>query len=168
MSLIINSLEITRSQGFEVSQTFAPIGGRTIKRLSNGAAVSMSNWRKLSTDISGYGYYPPGLDAINWDAAITVSSIARRSISSASNVIALPGAVRSELEYAPDAAAIVSGELVPSPVSITTGVATITTVSGSTGYFIQFFPILSLFADLDTSEDDQGRVIRWTIRGVEV
>ena len=168
MTLKVNNLDITPPQGFEISQAFAPIGGRSIKRLSNGAAVSMSSWRKLSTDISGSGFYPPGLDAINWDAAVTIHSIARRSITSASNVIALPGTYRADTDYLPDAAAIVGGELVPSPVSIATGVATITTVSGATGYFIQFFPVLTVFADIDTSEDDQGRIIRWRIRGEQV
>jgi hypothetical protein len=166
--LKINSIPITMPQGYDITQTFKPIAGRSIKRLSNGAAVSMSNWRKLSTDISGSGFYPPGLDAINWAAAVTIDSIARQSISSASPSIALPGTIRNDAGYVPDGAALVAGNWVTTPVSVATGVATLTTVSGATLYLVQFYPVLSVFAELETSEDSNDGVIRWSISGEQV
>lgn len=167
MSLIINNITISDIQGFQVTQTLKPVRSRTVRRLQNGAAVSMSNFRKLETTITGSGFYPAGLDAIDWDAAVSIHCVQRQAISSASNIIALPTNRRVDAGYTPDSGAFVGGDLVPSPVSIEDHVATITAVSGATGYLIQYFPVLSVFADLDVDEDIDGRVIRWTIRGDE-
>ncbi len=167
MSLLINNFEIVNAQGYRVQQSLSPVPSRTIRRLQNGAAVSMANFRKLQTTITGSGFYPAGLDAVDWLQPITVHCVQRQSIRSASNIIALPTARRTDSGYTPDAGAIVGGELVPSPVSITDHVATITPVAAATGYLVQYFPILTIFADLETAEDIDGRVISWTINGEE-
>ncbi len=186
MSLIVNNLTIHLQQGFGLTQRYTQEVNRTIHRIkgdtaspesscgvvdgtgSSGEAVVTQTFGVLKTEIDGAGFYPPGLDGIDWTGIVTISCIGRRSISSASRIIALPGQNRLEDDYYPQGGAFVGGELQPVALSITDHVATLAETDGASGYLVQFFPILQLFADFESTEPDATRVISWRIRGEQV
>ncbi len=158
-------------------QTYEPLGGVARLRMMSGAAVQQVGWRKLRTTLSGAGWWPSGLESLNYDDPLTLWCAAPRTILSASNVIALPTARRTDTGYTPvgyarkygGSTAVGGGELVPTPLSIIADVATLTAVSGATGYQIAYWPILTVLADPPSMEADlPGAAHRWTLTAEEV
>ncbi len=160
------------------SQSYEPLGGAARLRMMSGALVQQVTWRRLRTTLTGDGWWPSGLETLDYDAPLTLLCAAPRAILSASNVIALPAARRTDAGYTPQgfarvagssAASVGGGELVPTAVAIAADVATLTTVAGATGYQIAYWPSLSVLADPPTMEADiTGAAHRWTLTADEV
>lgn len=161
----------------DFSQTYEPLGGVARLRMMSGAAVQQVSWRKLRTTLSGAGWWPSGLENLNYDDPLTLLCAAPRSILSASNVIALPTARRTDAGYTPvgharlsgGATQVGGGELVTTPLSIVADVATLTAVAGATGYQVAYWPVLTVLADPPTLEADlPAAAHRWTLTAEEV
>ena len=159
------------------TQTYEPLGGTARLRMMSGRLMQQVHWRKLATTLSAEGWWPPGLEGLDYDTALTLKCAAPRTLASASNVIVLPAARRTDTGYTPQGYAIVpgqstrvgGGDLVPTALSIATDTATLTTVSGATGYHVAYWPQLQVLADPPQTEaaitDAQHR---WTLRAEEI
>lgn len=142
-SLEIGGVVVPLLAGITLEQTYQPVGGFTVLRMMNGAAVIQEHWSKLATTVTGYGTMPPGLAALDCLQTHTLKCIRSRSIFSVSNAIALPAARRTD--YAPVGHAILSsGRQQVTPVNLVGDVATLTAVSGATGYMVLYWPQLSV------------------------
>lgn len=73
--LIIAGIEIPQRARLDLSQTFEAIGGSSSRRMANGALFKMSQWRRWRTTISGSGWVPPQLLAIDYDQPYTLESV---------------------------------------------------------------------------------------------
>lgn len=74
-SLIIAGITLPQRSRLEFSQTFEPIGGRSGRRMANGALFRMSQWQRWRTTISGSGWVPPQLLGIDYDSSYTIESV---------------------------------------------------------------------------------------------
>lgn len=165
----INGLPLPLRIGAEVQQTYEDFGGYAVLRLGAGAAIAQQSWRKLRTTLSGTGITPPGLAGIDWTQPITLGCIAERSIQSATNVITIPAARRTD---APPYgwAVTAAGMLRSTPVSIAGDVATLTPVAGAAGYQVAWYPLLSVLVldGVRVSFDAVGAVASWELACEEV
>lgn len=165
--IVIAGISIAPVAGFEVRQTLDPIEAKTILRTLNGTGIQQSRWKKLQSTITGAGWLPDGLDALNTDNAVAVSCIEPLSVASASNIITIPRACRSDSPYAPQGAAIVDGQLVQTPLTLAGSVATLMAVAGATQYHVVYYPVITGFVTVRRSFDDARQVHNWTIEVVE-
>lgn len=150
--LIIGGIEIPLAAQLELSQTYEPIQAASIIRMADGGAVKQTAWSgKLLTRIRGKGWAPHGLNALDYSASMELSCIAQRSITSASNVITIPAARRSDL--APTGFAVVDDQLISTSISIVTNTATLGTVSGATFYSVYYYPKITVFANPPTENN---------------
>ena len=161
----------------DFAQTYESLGGVVVLRMMSGAAVQQVGWRRLSTTLSGAGWWPSGLESLNYDDPLTLWCGGPMIILSASNVIALPSARRTDAGYTPvgharkvgGTTAVGGGELVATPLSIVADVATLTPVAGATGYQVAYWPVLTVIARPPSMEADlPGAAHRWTLTAEEV
>lgn len=66
-TLIIAGVTISTIGWLDYEQSIEPIGGSTLRRMSNGAAFKLTHWRKWRIAISAGGWVPAALNAINYD-----------------------------------------------------------------------------------------------------
>lgn len=167
--LTIDGLRLPLPIAGEIEQSYEFFGGYTLLRLGAGAAVHQEAWRRIRTTLSASGIAPPGLDGIEWSQPHTLGCVAARSIQSASNVITLPAARRSDA--APYGWAVsAAGLLTPTPVALAGNVATLTVVAGAAGYQVAWYPLLTIRAPAgpSVSYDAAGAVAGWQLTAEEV
>lgn len=166
-ALKIAGVEISLNE-FPAQQGYKDIGGLSLWRMANGAALAQQHWRKLSVSISGNGWSPPALKGIDWSAPVVISCIAPRSVASATVNATLPAARRSDT--APYAMALVDGKLVTTAMSLAGDTATATTVSGASGYRFFYYPQISCYALNGVVEalDTAGAAFSWSIEAEEI
>lgn len=165
-NLIIGGITVHRLASLDFQQSYENIGPTKLQRLGDGSGLIQSHgWSKLATSISCAGWAPEGLEGLDWKAAagVSIACVKPRSIRSASNVITIPSARRSD--HAVLGFACVGDELVSSPVVVVSHVATITTVSGATGYLVEWLPLITCFSEagVRTNYDSNGNVYGWTL-----
>lgn len=142
-------------------QSYEPIGGTALLRLNDGKAVKQHHWRKTATSISGSGWLPPGVHALNYAEPILLHCAAPRAITSPSPGISIPGSYRTDVGYFPFGRAFVNGEWV----NHTLGVA----VPGAAYYQAVYFPILTVYAEPPSETTDaEAAEYAWQITGEEV
>lgn len=124
--------------------TDEPIGGESVLRLSNGAAVKMQRWERMAGTISGNGLMPPGLDGLDYSQPLELRTWQPSTIQGAGPVFTLISTPRPD--KAPWAYALVGNRWVPTPCSTVERVATVTPVAGATAYQVWWFPVYSVFA----------------------
>lgn len=162
----IDSIEIGFDAANTLNQTYEDLGGRSLRRKLDGTAHLQTAWSKVRTVITGQGDVPEGLDGLDYTTTHTLYCAAPRSIASASNVITLPATRRSD--WAPHGYAIVDGRQVRTAVSIATNTATLTTVSGATGYVCAYYPTLTVYLDPPRKTfAGRGPVIGWELTAEE-
>ena len=71
-SLKIATKEITVVSWLDFNQTIEPIGGTSMRRMANGAAFKLTHWRKHRISLSGSGWIPAPLLAVNYDASFEI------------------------------------------------------------------------------------------------
>lgn len=148
----------------QLSQTYEPIAGRHLMRLADGSAVLQTAWApKLRTTLRGQGRFPDALSAVDWSASFEIQCAAPLAIHSAGTAVTLPAARRTD--WPPFAMALVSGRLVPTPISIATNAGTITAVAGATSYITYYYPVLTCFA---VSPPSRGFEARGTLASWEL
>ncbi len=172
----IGGLKIATEAVLGFEQVYEPMAGAARLRLMSGAAVQQVWWRKLRTVLSGDGWWPPGLDGLDYDATLTLLCAVPRTLQAASNVIALPAARRTDTGYTPQGYALVrgaspqvgGGDLVPTTLGLAGDVATLGTVAGAIGYHVAYWPALTVWADPPTvSGDVASATHRWTLTAEE-
>lgn len=163
MSLIIAGIPLPIQAGLDIRQTLDPVEAKTLLRTLNGTGILQSRWKKLSSTITGTGWLPDGLDAIDTDAAVSVSCIAPLSVASASNIITIPRVCRTDAPYDPHGASIVGMQMIPTPVVMAGSVATLTPVSGATQYHIVYYPVITGFVTIRRQSLDAEQEHSWEI-----
>ncbi|WP_405120747.1 hypothetical protein [Pseudomonas leptonychotis] len=120
------------------------VGGNSLLRMSNGAAVKMTRWEKMAGSISGQGWMPPALDGLDYSQPLELRSTQVSSMQSAGLVFTLPSTPRPD--QAPWGFALVGDQWVPTPADTVAGVTTLDAVAGATLYQAWWFPVYSVFA----------------------
>ena len=163
----IGTLEIPDQAAFDVNFNYTKITPKQILRTKNGTGIIASRWEKLGISISGSGWLPDGLDGLDENIEVDIHCTGALSKSSASNIITIPRAFRTD-SYTPQGVAFVNGEAVQTPVSLAGQVATLTIVSGATLYQVVYFPIVtSLIRLIDRQFSEQSNSWSWSIEAEE-
>jgi len=161
-NLIIGGVVIALESSHELTQTYESIGGRSLRRMLNGAGLLQTQWAKRRTSIRGSGRIPPGLDGLNYTASLALSCAAPMSIWSATTSTTLPAARRSD--FPPRGFAIVNGHQISTPISIATNTVTFTAVTGASGYVVSYYPTMTVYADPPTQSFDAREIaIEWSL-----
>jgi len=167
-TLIIGGIEIPMRASHVLSQSYTPVQATNRLRMANGALKQQTSWsNKLSTEISGDGVFPVGLQGLDYSQSIIIKSVAERTISSPSNVIDVPSARRAD--YGVEGRAFVGINPVKTPVVMNGNEATLTMVAGATLYQAIYWPELVCFCD----PQSETRGVRsadygWSITGEEI
>ena len=173
----LGGIRVAIEAALNFSQTYEPLGGTARLRLMSGAAVQQVWWRRLRTVLTGDGWWPPGLDGLDYDGPLTLLCAQPRTLQAASNVLTLPAARRSDAGYTPQGYAVVrgqsaqvgGGDLVATPLALAGDVATLDVVAGAVGYQVAYWPALTVVADPPTVSGDVATAThRWTLTAEEV
>lgn len=138
----VGSLDIPDRAGFDVNIAMTDISPRNILRTRNGTGLLFTRWSRLGIVISATGWIPEGLDSLNINQPVDIHLVNWMSTASASNVITIPRAFRTD-SYAPQALAFVNDEMLSTSVSLLANVATLGAVAGATSYVVNYCPIIS-------------------------
>ena len=168
--LKVGGIVVPNLSGLELGQTYEPLEAVARFRVMSGTLRQRSLWRgKLKTTITGRGTIPAGLQAIDYSAAVDIDCVAHRSITSASNVIALPAARRTDSGSLPYGRALVGSTWVPTACVVVTNVATLGAVAGASQYQVVYFPSLSCYATPPReTRDADGQLFSWELSADEV
>lgn len=80
-ALIINGIALPQRARLEYRQTFERVnGGRSARRMANGALFTMSHWQRWATTISGGGWIPPALLGLQPGIPFEVHAVAPLSL----------------------------------------------------------------------------------------
>lgn len=169
-ALILGGVSVPMTAALDLSQTYEPIGGSTLLRMASGAAVKLTHWQKLSTQLSGGGWIPAGLQDLDYSAPLTLSCIAPRAVLSATNTATLPAARRTDSGAEPYAfALLVDGTPVNTTCSVVGNAATAGAVTGAARYVFNYYPELSVYATPpQESFDAAAGSLNWTLTAEEV
>lgn len=169
VSLIIDGIEVPIESLSGASQTLTKIKAGTLRRLASGAAHYMTAWSgKWRTSITGGGWSSSGLASVDFTGEVVIKCMQADAVRSVSNTIALPVNRRSDV--APVGYAIVGGKLVATDISdITDNIATLDTVSGASGYKVDYWPEITIIGgDFEESVDANTGAWSWSLTGEEV
>ena len=169
--LKFGSVEIPARACLDLDQTYEPIGGESILRTLSGTGIKQTTWKKLRTTISGGGWIPNGLAAVDFTQQQVIACIVPRSVvCDGSRQAVLPAARRADTGYTPWAFALMDdGSVVSTPVSIATNTATATAVTGAIGYQVLYYPLLTCWANRPRDSGTLGEAsYRWEIVAEEV
>ena len=167
MNLIIDGIEVTFRSTTALKQTCSPVNNGVLLRMADGTAIKQTPaWGKLKTQISASGWLPDGLSGVDFDSPVVVDCIANRSITSASNIIAIPGTVRPDSD--PWSVALVNDKWVNVGSSFAAGTLTIDVTSGATKYQANWMPSLTLLCNgIENETDNSGGLFGWSLSGEE-
>ena len=71
--LTINGVALGDTEQLDPQVSVSPMGGATTHRLSDGSAARQTVWRKRRVRISGTGWKPPSLSAVDWSGPVTIA-----------------------------------------------------------------------------------------------
>lgn len=153
----------------DFSQSYEPLGDGPPLRTMTGAAIKQAAWAKLRTTLAGGGWWPAALEGLDYSQPLTLKCAQQRAVHSASNVIVLPAARRTDAGYTPVGHAIgADGRLVPTPLNLVVDTATLTTVAGALGYQVAYWPQLTVYAEPPRPEMDvTAAQHRWVLTAEE-
>lgn len=165
----LGGVVVPMTAALDLQQQITVTGGASMRRMMNGAAIKQTQWQKLAVTLSGNGWCPLGLDALDYSGPLTLKCGLPRAIRSQSTSIALPVARRTDTGYEPFARAhLADGREVETAVSIAAHVATVSAVAGAVGYAVWYFPQLTVIASPpDESFDQGGAECSWSISAEE-
>jgi hypothetical protein len=152
--------------GVVMEQSYRPVGGGSLTRLSDGTGVIQVHWGKLSTRITGQGRVPPGMAGLTFDGPLTIDCVEPRAVVGETTTLILPGTLR------PGAAvigwALDGRKRVRTPVSMLGNEATLTPVDGAAWYEVQYLPRLVVFSQGPDESFHTQRGYRWQLDGEEL
>ncbi len=167
MNLIIGGVEVTFLSAYDVNQKLSPVTNGTLLRMADGSAVKQRTWSKTRTTISASGLIPEGLQGVDFDNPIIIDCIAERSITSASNIIAIADTVRTDKD--PIGMAYVNGTWENVVSTWVIGTLTIDVTAGATLYQARWMPRLTMYFDEpEPTTDISNATFSWSLDGEEV
>ncbi len=140
-------------------QTEEAIGGSTVLRMSDGAAVKMQHWQKTGGTITGAGLMPPGLDGLDFSQPLELRTMQVSNIVGPGPTFTLTSTPRPD--QAPWAHAFLDGRWVRTPCATHDGVVTVTQVTGATHYQVSWLPVYSVFASKPSKAQSSSHT--WSI-----
>ena len=131
--LLINGQPISLYEGVQLSQDYEIESAVSFKRTADGSLIRRAIWSgKIRTSITGKGLVPSGLSSFDFSAPYLLSCVAHRAVDSASNIITLPAARRSDVGSEPYALAFIGDEWKETGIaSVVVNEYTITPVTGA-------------------------------------
>ena len=169
-TLIIGGITVPVWACTDLRQSYEPIEVVYQSRKRNGALVYRELYSGLiRTQLSGGGLAPSGLQALVAGATVSLSCIKPMAINSASNVIDIPAARRSDAGSEPQGFAVVGDIMLPTPVAMNVNEATLTTVAGASAYQVRWYPVLSVIVTSRLEDElSRGAGFRWSLVAEEV
>lgn len=140
-------------------QSEEAIGGSTVLRMSDGAAVKMQHWQKTGGTITGAGLMPPGLDGLDFSQPLELRTTQVSNIVGPGPTFTLTSTPRPD--QAPWAHAFLDGRWVRTPCTTLDGVVTVTQVTGATHYQVSWLPVYSVFASKPSKAQSSSHT--WSI-----
>jgi len=128
-------------------QTYEQLGGSTLKRKVSGAGLSLNNAlnSKIKTTLRAEGYSVLGWSHLLLGTSYVLKCAKPQEVQSASNVITIPAARRTDTGYTPVGIAIVGSRRVFSPATLgSPNEYTVTTVAGATAYQVAYYPEITV------------------------
>ncbi len=160
----IGGLVIPLTAAFSMRQRVDVVGGRNALRFANGASLRQVVWEKLRVTLSGDGWVPLGIGALNFGATMNLKCGLPEALRHASGVVTLPAARRTDTGYLPFARAHLLEGDVATTVSLVGNVATCAAVTGAISYTVSYYPELTVWADPPTHEfDGAGAATSWEL-----
>lgn len=169
--LKIGSITLPRLSALDLEQTYEILGGESILRTISGTGIKQSTWSKLRTTISGGGWIPPSIAALDASTQQTVSCFVPRAIPcNGSRQATIPAARRSDTGYTPWAIALMSdGRPVDTSVSLVGNVATAAEVVGAVSYQVNYMPEITAWVSRPSESGNRADAsYRWEIIVEEV
>lgn len=169
--LKIGSVEIPQYATLDLEPVLSPIGGEYIRRTISGAGIKQSTWRKTRIMLSGGGWAPAGLDALDYTVQHAVALITPRAVNcNVSREATLPAARRADTGYTPFGVAYLdNGGTATAAVVMVDNVATLDAVSGAIGYAAMYYPLINCWIFRPTESGSRGDAsYRWELVAEEV
>jgi len=165
----IDGITVPLQSVIDFTQGYDDFGSSVVHRMMDGSGKKQSNWTKIKTTLSGRGWIPAGLDGVDYSGSVLLKCAAAKMITSASNVIVLTADRRSDTDYEPRGYAIVDGQRVDTTISLPANTATLGVVAGASSYQVEYFPQITVFAKLSSSDATVTEAnYSWRIEAEEV
>lgn len=163
----LGGVPVPLAAGLALSQSYEAIGGWALLRMMSGAGLKQQHWQRLRTSVSGEGWVPEGLQALDYSASLGLKCIAPRAVHAVSNVIGIPAARRADA--APYGFAVLAdGSLRDTAAALAGDTVTLTPVAGAVRYIAHYYPQLTVFAEPPrTRFDASGAVAGWELTAEE-
>lgn len=161
--LVLGGVAIQPHAG-PIRQSYQPIGGSVVLRLSKGAAVKMTHWRKTRISASGTGWLDPGLDALDYSEPLELWCIKPCAIDGTTLAYALPPAEQRRPDVQPWALARLGDRWQETPLALAGDTAQVAAVAGALGYRVCWLPRYSVVTDGVVSEfDESSGLYDWSL-----
>lgn len=175
-TLEIDGQAIPAQSMLGIDQTYNDIVPTTFRRTADNTGVLRTTGdAKLRTAISGKGWVPPGLAALDLGTTHVLRCAASDTVTSATTSVTVPAARRSDTGHTPRAFAEVGDDMVPTTISnqaaIDAGssdVASLDAVSGATGYAVEFWPEITAVILVNTAKLLSSATTEWQIEAEQV
>ncbi|MDZ7735884.1 MAG: hypothetical protein U5P41_07140 [Gammaproteobacteria bacterium] len=138
--LILGGVTLPAEANIGIRQTYELLGGRAQLRMASGTARLLNRWQKLRTRISGDGWTPRELAALDFGEPLLLACVAPRAVAASGNEFDIPAARRSDSGYGPLGWALVNGELTRTPLEMDGDTATLDAVAGASRYEVWYWP----------------------------
>ncbi|WP_312139910.1 hypothetical protein [Stutzerimonas nitrititolerans] len=143
-------------------ESIGPIGGSTVLRMSDGAAVKMQHWQRSSGSISGSGWMPPGLAGLDYSQPLELRST--KTVGHVGEGLEFTLLCTPRPDVAPWAQALVGEDWVRAACAVDGSGVTVTPVAGASLYQVCYMPVFSVFAEAPSETQSAGSATHgWTI-----
>jgi len=170
MNFILGGITVHLVSATEYTEVYDRVdNGQARHRTQNGSLKRSIHWRKTAISISGSGHIPAGLSGLDYSLDLEFSAGRTRSITSNSNVIAIPTTRRVDIGFEPCGFALFNNQAIPTPINLVGDIATLTPVANALDYQINYYPKILVAAEDPNDSFNRGvGDFRWSIDMEEV
>lgn len=170
--LVLGTVMVPQAAGYELTQEYQPLEGATEIRMADGSVKKITIWSgKLRTTIDGNGRMPSALtgEAMDFSTTKTLKCVSPRGVESASNIVTIPAAHRTDMAVNAIGVAILPGlDIVETPAIMVGNVVTLTAVSGAVRYCALYFPEFTVWVSPPTESFSRDNTrFRWRLEALQ-
>jgi len=166
--LVLGGIAIWPAAG-PIRQSYEPIGGSSVLRMSQGAAVKLTHWSRTRTSASGSGQIDPGLDALDYSQPLELLCVKARAMDGTDRTFDLPPAEQRRADVEPWGMARVGDRWVETAVAVAADQAQLAAVAGATAYRVCWYPRYVVFtAGLVSDFDESTGLYDWSLTAEQV
>lgn len=169
-TFVLGGLSIPFESHIDLTQDYIEEAASRVTRHCDGSARKQTAWRgKIKTRLSGSGWYPPGLDLLDYAETLEMACIAQRAVTSATNTVTIPAARRADRGFAPIAFVTIDGGHQDATISgIVGNVVTVAPVDGAASYTVCYWPKINVIATPPLQQHDvMADSYRWSMEAEE-